>query len=190
MTRDSRYGNCFFVPFRKSFHPIAFLSYNGIMRLPSDKLYIPRISIREGVVRNTFTHKRRRKRFARLGRIKMIVAASFIFAFLWLGVELANSGLDFLSKDKPQPLEEIPLLLPTPQPEPAPPGLDSSTMSISRRNLAPPQPMPTVLPEISSPSPSATVKKGREHDSPHDPLQHEKRPGDVEEDQQSSTIHD
>lgn len=137
------------------------------MKLPSEKLYIPRISIREGVVHNTVIHKRRRRRFVRLGRVKMIVAASFVFAFLWLGMELAKSGFSFLSKDKPQALEEIPLLLSPPQPKPAVPAVDSSTIHISRRQLAPPQPMPTILPEISTPSPSATVEGHPEHEFPH-----------------------
>lgn len=136
------------------------------MKLPSEKLYIPRISIREGVVHNTAIHKRRRRRFLKLGRVRMIVAATFVFALMWVGVELANSGLNFLSKDSPQTLDEIPFLLTPPQPKPAVPAADSSTMQISRRYLAPPQPMPTVLPEISSPSPSATVEGHTENEWP------------------------
>lgn len=132
------------------------------MKFPSDKLYIPRISIREGLVENTVIHRRRKRRFEHLSQMKTIIGAAFVLLFMWVLVQLLEGGFQFFSHSQPNAEEiQIQFQINTPA-ETAKPNLDRATMEVSRRSLSLPAPMQPSIPEVNRPSPSATVQEKSE----------------------------
>lgn len=163
------------------------------MKLPSDKLYIPRISVRNREVYGGPFTRRRRKRLLRLGHFRTLVAGAFLFVFIWLIAQFSEGALHFFgNKQAPFP-DEIPLQIRPAEPVEKTSVNEFSIIEKSREKRAFAEPMPIQIPELKRPSPSEMIKAGSQPDKesfdvpPSSEI--EKSPGDIKKDQESRTIH-